>query len=295
MISRVALDSSATVWSVAIVWSGVGRGGRRVQRGGGDRGQAGSKSHARVTADLGPMFRLLFASIAGAIRLSGVRLLTVAVLLAFAAPASAAPGDLDRGFANGGRAAYSPRAAATSPGWSAGRAAAAVERRRRPGREPAPAALTLTAGGRLASRTALPGVGAPRFAGGYALSRRRRADALRAVRSARPTASRSRSPTSSTGSRSPRGGRLRRRPRGPRAGEPSTYSRTAIALRYLPDGRLDPATAATASRVSATSPATRCWSGPTGGSTCSRARPAGHAGDGLDARGRRVAGFRTRT
>ena len=120
------------------------------------------------------MLRVLFASIAGAIRLSGVRLLTIAVFLAFAAPASAAPGDLDRGFADGGRAAFTFE----SGGYVAG---LALQDGRRPllsvsaltGAGPAPTALSLTAGGRVASRTgfAPPAVGAPSFSGGYALSR----------------------------------------------------------------------------------------------------------------------------
>jgi uncharacterized delta-60 repeat protein len=105
-------------------------------------------------------------------RLIGVRPLTVSALIVLlaAAPASARPGALDRTFADGGRVAFDPDG---SGGFTAGLAL-------RDGRRPllsigsadsgraTPSLLALTAGGRLASRTALPGVA--RLADGYALA-----------------------------------------------------------------------------------------------------------------------------
>ena len=129
-----------------------------------------------MTADHGQLFRLLFASNWDAIRLSGVRFLiaALAALLLAATPAAARPGDLDRSFASGGRVAY----AFASGGYVAG---LVLQDERRPFLSvdalapggPTPTALSLTGRGRLASRTAFPppAVGAPRFSGGYALSR----------------------------------------------------------------------------------------------------------------------------
>lgn len=101
-----------------------------------------------------------------------MRPLTVSalILLLAAAPASARPGSLDRTFADGGRVAFDPDG---SGGYTAGLAL-------RDGRRPllsigsadrgqaTPSVLALTAGGKLASRTALPGVA--RLANGYALA-----------------------------------------------------------------------------------------------------------------------------
>ena len=225
-----------------------------------------------------------------------VRFLTVAALLL----ALAAPGDLDRGFANGGRAAYLPERG----GYVAG---LALLDGRRPllsvasdhGGQPAPAALTLTAGGRLASRTAL---------------------AAGSARRASPTATRSASPGSA-----PTRYRLTRigatdgvtltlpdvidgRPlsleaggwgvdRAGRALVTVTYAaHDARALRYLRDGRLDPSYGrdgiARVGNVTAYPALVR-----------RDGRLYVLAGDdrrdtqviALDARGRRVAGFRTRT
>ena len=193
MISRVVLDSSATVWSVAIL---VGRGGdrgRRGQRGGGRRGEARSESHARVTAAPAGMFRLLCASIAAAIRLSTVRLLTI---VAFAVLLAAAPRPRGRVISTAAsRTTAGPRTARDGGGYVVG---LALLDRRRPlltvgsaySGKPVPTALTLTAGGRLASRTAFPppAVRPPRFAERLrAGADRDRADALpaRAHRSGR--------------------------------------------------------------------------------------------------------------
>ena len=191
-----------------------------------------------------------------------------------------------------------PNAAVTSPG-------CALLDGRRPllsvasdqGGKPAPTALTLTAGGRLARRTAFPALGAPRFADGYALSlagsaptryRLTRIGAADGVEITLPEVIDGRPLSLEAGGWGV--------DRAGRALVTVTYSRKTIALRYLPDGRLDPSYG-------------RDGIARVGDVTAYPAlvRRDGRlyvlAGDdrrdtqviALDARGRRVAGFRTRT
>ena len=245
------------------------------------------------------MSRPLCASIATAIRLSSVRLLTVAT--SSRSPRPPTPRQATS-------TAASPTAAGrrTCPRRGGYVAGLALLDGRRPllsvasdqGGQPAPAALTLTAGGRLASRTAFPGL--------------RRAALRRRLR-AQPRRLRPHALPADADRRARRRGRSRSRTvidgrplsleaggwgvdREGRALVTVTYSRTTIALRYLPDGRLDPSYGrdgiARVGNVTAYPALVR-----------RDGRLYVLAGDdrrdtqviALDARGRRVAGFRTRT
>ena len=124
-----------------------------------------------------------------------LRLVALLTLLV-AAPAQARPGDLDRGFAGDGRTAYGVDGGGAVYGLTVTDGRRALLSVGSPyGTQPA--TLALTAGGRLARRTAFgpPAVSPPWFANGHALTRPGRR-ATRSRASARPPGSRWREPAS---------------------------------------------------------------------------------------------------
>jgi hypothetical protein len=192
----------------------------------------------------------------------------VYLALALAALA-AAPGDLDRSFADGGRVAY--------PSGTGGYATGLALRDNRPllsVTAPTPAVLRLTASGKVASRTA----GAPRFAGDYALTDAgvlSRIGSATSVKLAVPEGQE----VAAFGVDGQGRAVLLMRYRG-------------VILRFLPDGSLDPGYAGRVGDPSAFAVLVRRDGGVRVLASDDRRDTRVMA---LDARGRRVPGFHTRT